>query len=128
MLCLSVRCADGKLRPTPWIFTTTGAGPFRALHDCKQRLDRKIAEQQASRSRRGLYTICVALRLAEWRGWESRSSSSRACLNHANTSVTSVYNRYEYLAEKRRALELWAQYLQSLTSPPGENVVALKRA
>ncbi len=29
-------------------------------------------------------------------------------LNHADPSVTGVYDRYSYLAEKRRALQAWA--------------------
>lgn len=32
-------------------------------------------------------------------------------LNHADRSVTSVYDRYSYDAEKRAALELWAGHL-----------------
>jgi integrase len=33
-------------------------------------------------------------------------------LNHADRSVTSVYDRYSYDAEKRAALELWAGHLR----------------
>lgn len=35
-------------------------------------------------------------------------------LNHADNDVTGVYDRYEYLVEKRRALDVWARYLEHL--------------
>jgi hypothetical protein len=47
-------------------------------------------------------------------------------LNHADNSVTGIYDRYEYLAEKREALERWALYVSNLTAPPGSNVVPLR--
>jgi integrase len=48
-------------------------------------------------------------------------------LNHADRSVTGIYDRHEYLPEKRHALEAWGLYLSNLTSAPGGgNVVALR--
>ena len=44
-------------------------------------------------------------------------------LNHADSDVTGIYDRYEYLPEKREALDKWAGYLARLTS----NVVPLRR-
>jgi hypothetical protein len=32
-------------------------------------------------------------------------------LNHADRSITGMYDRYSYGAEKRAALELWAERL-----------------
>jgi integrase len=46
-------------------------------------------------------------------------------LNHADNDVTGIYDRYEYLAEKRGALEKWAGYLETLTAPAGGKVVPL---
>jgi integrase len=47
-------------------------------------------------------------------------------LNHADSSVTGIYDRHEYLGEKRRALETWGQYLGNLVKPPGGgNVVPI---
>ena len=47
-------------------------------------------------------------------------------LNHADRSVTGIYNRYEYLNEKRQALETWAHYLGKLTGAPlGANAAVL---
>jgi integrase len=47
-------------------------------------------------------------------------------LNHADNEVTGIYDRYEYLPEKREALERWAGYLENLVRPPGGNVVPLR--
>ena len=50
-------------------------------------------------------------------------------LNHASQGVTGkVYNRYEYIKEKRHALATWAGYLMNLTAPPGTNVAVLRDA
>jgi integrase len=48
-------------------------------------------------------------------------------LNHSDSSVTGVYDRHQFLSEKRYALELWGQEIENLTSPPGVNVVPLRR-
>ena len=46
-------------------------------------------------------------------------------LNHADRTVTGIYDRYEYLEEKRRALEAWGSHLGSLIAPPAGNVVPI---
>ena len=46
-------------------------------------------------------------------------------LNHADRSVTGIYDRHEYLAEKRNALDAWANYLGSLIAPPDANIVPI---
>ena len=40
-------------------------------------------------------------------------------LNHADSSVTGIYDRHEYLDEKRRALDAWAEHLSNLVNVPG---------
>ena len=48
-------------------------------------------------------------------------------MNHAPRNVLAkIYNRHEYAAEKRDALERWANRLREITEPPPENVVKLK--
>ena len=43
-------------------------------------------------------------------------------LNHAEPSVTAVYDRHSYDAEKRAALETWATALMAIVQPLGEPV------
>ncbi len=48
-------------------------------------------------------------------------------LNHVENSVTAIYDRHGYDAEKRHALEAWAAHLEEILSgkPRSENVVSL---
>jgi hypothetical protein len=50
-------------------------------------------------------------------------------LNHASgtiRSVAPVYNRFEYLEERRATLEAWGRYVENLVSPPApSNVIAI---
>lgn len=47
-------------------------------------------------------------------------------LNHADRTVTGIYDRYEYLDEKRHALETWGTYIEHLIAPSDANVVPLR--
>ena len=47
-------------------------------------------------------------------------------LNHGDRSVTGIYDRYEYLEEKRVALDAWARTLKTIFDPTPENVVELR--
>jgi integrase len=47
-------------------------------------------------------------------------------LGHTMRGVMAVYQRYSFEVEKRRALELWAGFLENLTSERESNVVRLK--
>jgi len=52
-------------------------------------------------------------------------------LNHVERDVTSRYDRYDGLPEKRRALDLWARRLEQIIAGEellAENVVELARA
>lgn len=51
-------------------------------------------------------------------------------LNHVETDVTARYDRYDGLAEKRRALDLWARRLEQIIAgeQPADNVIELARA
>lgn len=50
-------------------------------------------------------------------------------LNHAENEVTAVYDRHRYDAEKRRALDLWAQRLTAIVEgTAGGNVVSIVAA
>ncbi len=39
-------------------------------------------------------------------------------LNHKQVGIRRIYNRWEYFAEKKHALQLWADHLDSLVLPP----------
>lgn len=47
-------------------------------------------------------------------------------LDHAEGDVTAIYDRHEYLDERREALELWAGKIERLITPAEANVVPLR--
>ena len=53
----------------------------------------------------------------------------RKVLNHAESDVTAVYDRYSYDTEKRSALDTWGAYLETILAkdrPSRGNVVRLR--
>jgi integrase len=50
-------------------------------------------------------------------------------LNHVSGTirgVAAVYNRFEYLEERRAALEAWGRYVQNVVAPAPTNVVTFR--
>jgi integrase len=79
------------------------------------------AVDRAVRNNRDYFTI------AHWTPHDLRRSAAskmaglgvsrlviKKLLNHADSDITAVYDRYSYDEEKKAALALWAQYLQQL--------------
>jgi hypothetical protein len=49
-------------------------------------------------------------------------------LAHARPGIKGTYDHYDYLPEKREALELWASRLRDIVAPAPVNVVKLQAA
>jgi integrase len=113
-----------------YVFTTLGDRPISGYSLAKKRLDAAVT------------AVCGQAGLAPLDHWTihdlrrtvgtglgklgiSRFIIGRV-LNHADRTVTGIYDRHEYLAEKRHALDAWARYLGNLTAEPAANVVALR--
>ena len=118
---------NGKL--ATYVFTTRGDRPISGYSKAKVRLDTAVA---AARQEGGLPA------LAPWTIHDLRRTVGTGLgklgilrfiiarvLNHADRTVTGIYDRYEYLEEKRRALEAWGSHLGSLIAPPAGNVVPI---
>jgi integrase len=113
-----------------------GARPIWGSDRAKQRLDvRMLRTLRALARQRGEDPSKV--KLPAWvnhdlrRTLRSRLSELRvnadvaeAILAHVKPGIRGVYDRYEYMDEKRHALELWATRLRSLVQPQ-PNVVEL---
>jgi integrase len=112
-----------------FVFTTRGDRSISGYATAKARLDNVVAE---CRTRDGLPAIerwtihdirrTVATGLGRLN--TSRFIIARV-LNHADRTVTGIYDRNEYVEEKRHALDAWATYLANLVEP-GANVVVLR--
>ena len=126
----TVRDAKGKLAPSPYVFTTAGTAPISGYSGAKQRLDAKIAEEREKAQAEPLapWTIHDLRRTAatEMAGLGVPRLTISKVLNHADRSITGIYDRHGYMAEKRQALEAWGAYLEGLTKPAAANVVALR--
>jgi hypothetical protein len=48
-------------------------------------------------------------------------------LNHATGDIAEIYDRHDYLAEKRVALEKWATHLREITAGKERKLVPLQR-
>jgi integrase len=116
--------------PAIYVFTTRGDRPISGYSKAKARLDRVVA---AARSEAGLAALepwtIHDLRRTVGTGLGKLGVSRfiiASVLNHADRTVTGIYDRYEYLDEKRHGLEAWGQYLENLIAPTGANIVALR--
>lgn len=67
----------------------------------------------------------VATRLAEQLGDEGDKLIKRV-LGHSDGSVTAIYNRYGYVKEMRRILEIWANELVPVSSPDSSHASAVR--
>lgn len=118
--------------------TTLGKSPVWMSDKVKKRVDaRMLRTLRALARRRG--DDPAKVELPHWTNHDIRrtvrSGLSRlkiaeeareAVLAHARPGIKGVYDRHDYLDEKREALDLWAARLRSIVSPPPNNVVALK--
>jgi integrase len=119
-----------------FVFTVTGTTAVSGFGNAKRRLDLIMAE--AHRHSLGL---SEQTKILDWRLHDLRRTAATGMarlkiapyvvdkvLNHSGGTirgVAAVYNRFEYLDERRAALEAWGVYVESLIRPISTNVVAL---
>jgi integrase len=117
------------------IFTMTGSTPVSGFSRAKNRLD---AEMLAAK-RKEVGKKCDAI--APWILHDLRRTAATGMarlhlpphvvdkvLNHVSGTirgVAAVYNRFEYIEERRVALEAWGRFVLNLVTPAPANVVAL---
>ena len=103
-----------------FVFSTTGGQkPISGFSKMKRRLDALVAEELGAELqpwclhdiRRSFRTNLSALPITE----EVRER----LLAHAQDELSATYDRYSYLDEKRRALELWTARLLDMVRPEG---------
>ena len=111
-----------------YLFTVTGKTPVSGFSNAKERLDKLMGEDTPPwvfhdlrrTTATGLARLGVALPTIE------------RLLNHISGSfggIVGTYQRHDYAAEKRHALDAWGAFVERLVSAePGTNVVELARA
>lgn len=132
-------------RPAPpaptLVFTTTGATPISGFAHAKLRLDAAI---KAARATAAVETGQEPAPLVPWRLHDFRRTGvtvlarlgvrvevADRLLNHtggAIRGVAAVYQRHDFLAERRAALDTWAAHVLAVAQgrPAGANVVDLR--
>ncbi len=127
-----------RFKTGEYLFSTTyGARPTWVGTKVKDRLSQRMGVTlRALARRRGDDPRIVTLK--PWTTHDTRrtvrSGLSRlhvdpdvaeAILAHVKPGIRGVYDRFDYLDEKRAALELWAARVRSIVEPPPANVIQL---
>jgi integrase len=119
-----------------FVFTTTGSTPVSGFSRAKRRIDEAMLA--AKREEMGEKCdpipgwILHDLRRTAATGMAGLAIAPHVVdkvLNHVSGTirgVAAVYNRFEYLEERRAALEAWGRYVDNLVSPAPANVIALR--
>jgi integrase len=118
------------------VFTVTGTTAVSGFGNAKRRFDLIMAE-----ARRQSLGLSEHTKIPDWRLHDLRRTAATGMarlniaphvvdkvLNHSGGTirgVAAVYNRFEYLEERRAALEAWGRYVDRLVTPHPSNLVAL---
>jgi integrase len=129
----SILAALPRIAGSDYVLTTTGKAPISGYSKAKIALDAAVTK------------LNDGVPLTPWRIHDLRRSIAsdmarmgvqlpvvEKIINHTSGSfggVQGVYQRHEFRAEKRQALEQWARHLRALTDPTATaEVVTLHRA
>lgn len=135
---------NGRAKPNPYLFSTTGYSPVSGFAKGKRRLDAAIAEARAKAAEtKG----CEPEPMPDWVIHDLRTSFATMacdhlavdpavadrCLNHTASATTSkimrTYNRSDRFDERRAALTAWANFIETtVLGDKGANVVPFVRA
>ena len=119
------------------VFTTTGKTPISGFSKAKRRLD--AAMHKANRVE---LSTKKGTSIPEWTLHDLRRTAATGMaklkisphvtdkvLNHVSgtiSGVAAIYNRFEYLDERRDALDAWGRYVSDLFEPATSKVVAIR--
>lgn len=111
-----------------FVFSTTfGAKAFSGFSKAKNALDAEIAKRRKAEDRPAMerWTLHDLRRTARTLMSRAKVPGDHAerVLGHVIGGVEGVYDRYEYLDEKRAALAALAATVEAILRPPADNVV-----
>jgi integrase len=132
-LLAKVRPVEGRAGV---LFTTNGERPVSGFSKIKRRLDRAMLA--LARKERGKDANVPPWRLHDLRRTMVTGMNDlgvmphvvEAAVNHVSgfrAGVAGVYNKSQYLPERKAALERWAQHVQGLVSPDQGKVVDIRK-
>jgi len=131
------RIASNSIGQDGLVFTTNGRTSVSGFGNAKRRLDLIMAE-----ARRQSLGLSERTKIPDWRLHDLRRTAATGMarlnfpphvvdkvLNHVSVTirgVAAVYNRFEYLEERRDALEGWGRYIGTIVTPTEANIVAMR--
>lgn len=113
------------------VFTTNGKTTMSGFSKAKARVEKRIAEIAKVEGLEDVFREGTDWRIHDFRRTVATHMAElgvsidviEKVLNHISGSragIVGVYNRSELFAERRKALNLWAEHLQELTAPSVE--------
>ena len=128
-MALDILRAIPRVEGNDLVFSTNGATPISGFSRAKARLDKVSGVGTSDADEWRLHDLrrTVTTHLARM---NFPPHVVDKILNHVTGAlggVAAVYNRHDYLPERRQALDAWANRLQSILRPAeAPNVVALR--
>jgi integrase len=107
------------------VFTTTGETPVSGEARAKQRLDEAMKSKERWTLHDVRRTVASGLQRLGF-----PIEVVEAVLNHKSGTVrgvAAVYARHDYADEKRKALDAWARYVETIVSGKSDNIVPMSR-
>jgi integrase len=136
---LSIIGGVTRIAESDFVFTTTGTSGLGGFSRAKSRLDERMTKPRAEEP--ADHEVKPA-KLKPWTFHDLRRTTAtgmadigiaphivEAVLNHVSghrAGVAGIYNRAQYLPEKARAMQLWADHIDHLVSKkPGAKVIPI---
>jgi integrase len=108
--------SGGRWPKSGYVFTTTGRNPISGFSKAKKALDARISQEGKELPDWRIHDLRRTLATGLQR-LGVRFEVTEAVLNHisgAKGGVAGIYQRHDWLAEKRSALQAWADHLERL--------------
>lgn len=108
-----------QMKNSDLIFTTNGRTPFSGFTKAKATLDKAmgVSNWRLHDLRRTAKSLMARAKI--------RPDISERVLGHVIPGVEGVYDRYDYVEEKRAALEALAALVERIVNPPEANVIPM---
>lgn len=122
-----------KVGKSDLVFTTNGKTPFQGFSKCKTQLDAALLED-----------LCKADPEAEMKPWRLHdlrrtartlmartgvsSEIAERVLGHSVGGIEGVYNRHDYLVQKKQALDALAGMIDRIVEPTNDSIAHVREA
>jgi integrase len=110
---LAINILNECPRAGTYVFTGRAGRPISGYSGAKKEIDGALTRSNVELDHWTIHDLRRTVGTGLGRLGISRFVIGRV-LNHADNSVTGIYDRYQYLTEKRQALDAWADHVAAL--------------